>query len=263
VTQSTRKPTIPFPREHGAWGILYGAYFAALAISNQFSVSTLLFIFSITLFYMARQPMLNLFRKKDRPFNLKWFFIFSLSGGIFLLLTAYVTHYWSIIGYTLIMAVFFLIELWLIRNRKQMTFGAQLTGTIGLTIVAPLTLILLQKQVSPIAILLWLISILFFTSGLLFVRYQIALTTKNKRAITDKKRYRTAIILYHLLLFIFLIGLPFVENISGRLILAFLPLLVHIGLSLSNRVVFSSLKTVGWLEILQTIIFVGLLFWIF
>ena len=192
----------PFPKEHGAWGILLGSFLSVVAMTKTFTVSLFLFLTAIVLFYFSRNLFLQIWRDKSNLSNWIWFFIFVLLGWGFLITSVFLANFWLIIPLSLLMAIFLLIEILLIHAKKQRSFFAQLIGTIGLTSIAPLSFILLQKQVLLEAILIWIINILFFCSEILYVRYQIALMKKRVSEYSELNKYRISVICYHFLLLI-------------------------------------------------------------
>lgn len=157
------------------------------------------------------------------------------------------------------MPPFLLLEIAFMKRRKQKTFFAQLMGVMGLTFLAPLALLLYQQHSSFAIIYLWLINIVFFTSGILFVRYQIASMQSKSPSNSEFRKYKSAMICYHfcLLIILFLI-VSYYSNLWG-LVVAFIPTLAQAAISVVGRLKFRSLKTAGWLQIAQSVFFVVLL----
>lgn len=248
----------PIPKEHGAWGILIGSFLSVIAITHTLSISQLLFFTSVVLFYFSRHTFLIIIKTKKESIEKDWFIAFSIVGWLFLIGTLLLSKYYFIVLWSLIFPLFFITEIWLLRQRKKATFFAQLLGTIGLTLIAPLSFLLYNKSLSIEAGYLWLINILFFTSGILFVRFQIAGMKKNFKQ-SGYGRYKAAMICYHfsLLLILFLIAIIF--NYFFGLLIVFIPILIQAIMSIMGKTKFKNLKKVGWLEIAQTIFFVILL----
>ena len=245
----------PFPKEHGAWGILIGAFLSVIAYTKAVSLSQICLLFSIVLFYIARASFLNILRGKNKHREGFWFFVFAGLGWLGMLLTAYLAQYWEILGWSLIMLPFLGAEVLLIKFRKQMSLLAQLIGTIGLSMIAPLTMLLYQQKVTFSAGFIWLIDALFFTSGILFVRYQIAIMKQT----SDYMRYQISIIIYHIGLLLFLFWLHFTNEAYSGWLLVFTPMLLQTFYFLISKLQFRSLRTVGWLQIGHTLVFIILL----
>lgn len=255
----------PLPNEHGAWGILLGAFFSVTAVTHTLLVSQLLFLSAVILFYLSRQPFLLIMKSrvmvkgKYLPEWTRWFFILAALGWIFLSAAVYTSGYPMLIMWSMILPFFSLLEIGFIRKRKQRGFIAQLMGTLGLTSIAALSMLLFYQNITTTVMYVWIINILFFTSGIIFVRYQIAAMKKREANRKEIKTYKAAMICYHfgLLIILFLIALTFGKFFG--LLIAFTPAIVQSAISISGKFRFSSLKTVGWLEIAQTVCFVILL----
>lgn len=244
-----------FPREHGAWGILLGAFFSVTAFTGSLTLSQFWLLLSFVTFYISRPSFLSIIRGRYTGNDVWWFVLLALLGWVFLFLSALFAHYPAIIPASLMLLPFLLLEILLIRKRKQTTFAAQLLGTLGLTTIAPLSLLLYQKDFSPLIGFAWLINILFFTSGILFVRYQIAALHKTSQL----RQYKMGMIFFHLTLLLFLISLGLVNREFTGLFYVFIPVFFQATVFLFSRITLKSLRLVGWMQIGQTLVFVLLL----
>jgi hypothetical protein len=157
------------------------------------------------------------------------------------------------------MAFFLLIEILLIRARKQRSFLAQMIGTIGLTSIAPLSLILLQKEFLLEAGFIWIINILFFFSGILYVRYQIALMKNNTKENSELNKYRISVLSYHFLLLFILLSISISNRFYNDLIFAFIPTILQAATAITNQFRVKTIKRLGWLEMTHTLVFVIIL----
>lgn len=241
----------PLPREHGAWGIIGGAFLAAIVYSKSINIPQVFLLVSILFFYISRVSFFNLIRGKRKQQEHLWFPVLAMVGWLSLLACAYFSQYWMILLWSLVMLPFLIIEILLVKKRKQMSFLAQLLGTIGLTTLTPLTLILHQQKLTAMAVFLWIIVSLFFISGILFVRYQIS-AMKNT---SDFRTYHLGMIIFHLSLLLFLFGLQFVTEDALTWIIAFTPMFLQNLYFLVTRSHIRSLRKIGWLQIGHMIIF--------
>ncbi|NIU01314.1 MAG: hypothetical protein GWN01_10430, partial [Nitrosopumilaceae archaeon] len=97
----------PTPKEHGAWGILFGSFFSVIGITHIFLLSQLLLVVSISLFYFSRQPFLSIIKSRSRKnkkwvsSQTRWFLIFSGLGWLFLFASVYLSQYYLIISWSL------------------------------------------------------------------------------------------------------------------------------------------------------------------
>jgi len=249
----------PIPREHGAWGILIGSFLSVIAITHTVLFSQLFFLLAIAAFYLARHSFLLVLKSGDIKSRAGWFITFTIIGWIFLAGAAISAQYFQIIIWSSLLLIFLLLEIWLIRHRKQASFSAQLAGTVGLTAIAPLSLMLYQKDFTSFFIFTWVINILFFTSGILFVRYQISAMKENASKRSDFKKYKAAMICYHFTLLILLfLSVLYFDKFWG-LFIAFVPILAQSFIAILVKLNFRNLRVVGWLEIAQTLCFIALL----
>lgn len=249
----------PVPREHGAWGILIGSFLSVVAMTHVLLLSQILLLLAIASFYFARHSFLVILKSGNIKSRISWLAFFLIIGWIFLLLAAISAQYFQIIIWSSLLLIFLLMEIRLIRRRKQASFLAQFAGTVGLTTIAPLSLILFQKHLTLFCIFAWIINILFFVSGILFVRYQIAAMKKRTSKRSEYRKYKAAMVCYHfcLLIFLFLTALYFSK--FWGLLIAFSPILVQSLISILVKLNFKNLKIIGWLEIAQTLSFIALL----
>lgn len=117
-----RKP--PFPKEHGAWGILLGSFFSVIAITEKYNLSLFLFLIAIMLFYFSRHIFLLIWRAKRGLSDWVWFLIFIVLGWGFLMTAAFLANFWLILPFSMVMAIFLLLEILFIRAKKQRSFLA-------------------------------------------------------------------------------------------------------------------------------------------
>ncbi|NOX38479.1 MAG: YwiC-like family protein [Calditrichaeota bacterium] len=262
MPKRSQKSRIPLPREHGAWGILIGAFLSVPAYTKTIAISQITFLLAILLLFISREPLLQMIRGKYQRDLFLWFLRFAVAGAGFLALSAYLAGFPELIAYTALMSLFFVFEMVLVRQGKAMSFLAHLIGTIGLTTIAPLTLLIHTRSVQPTVWFIWFLNILFFVSGILFVRYEIALKSRSARNRQEARRYRMAMILYHLLLLVFFAVLIYADNLVTSTIFLFLPITLQGFWAVISQQAISNLKLVGWLQVGQTLFFVFLIAWL-
>ncbi|NIM19832.1 MAG: hypothetical protein GTO51_06265 [Candidatus Latescibacteria bacterium] len=253
--RSSRVP--PFPREHGAWGILIGSFFSAVAVVGAITGPMILLLLASASLYLAHPIVLLTVRKKGDRSDRIWGMCFITLGACFLFLAS--MSYRPIIAWSLVLPGFVLAEIILIRLRKQQSLLAHMTGMIGLAAVAPLTVILYECGVSTSAGALWAAGCAFFASGILMARYHIARMRAKSLADRVQRRDRGVLIGYHLFLAAGLLCLGLSAPSHARFIIIFLPTLVLSLLVAADRLANISLRRIGWLIVAQTILFILLL----
>ncbi len=247
------------PKEHGAWGLLTGSFFSVVAITGKLNGSMLLFLLAVVLFYFSRHIFLHLLHAKLSFSAWLPFFTFAAAGWLLLCAAARLADYWLILPLSLVMALFLLAEIILIRAKKQRSFLAQSIGTVGLTSVAPFTFILFYGEITRFAAFLWLINILFFGSGILYVRYQIARMKQNYINNTEFHHFRAGVICYHFLLLVILLFVALSYNNYAGLLIAFAPAVLQAATAVNSRFKIKTVKKLGWLEMVHTLLFIALL----
>ncbi len=116
IMKNLRPPS--FPREHGAWGILFGAFFSIFAFTGKIEISQLLLLFSFVIFYIARSSFLRIIRGKYTRQDIWWFLSLGMSGWLLLLLCAFLSNYPTIIPASLILLPFLFTEIFMLRKRN-------------------------------------------------------------------------------------------------------------------------------------------------
>ncbi|RMH73856.1 MAG: hypothetical protein D6675_01520 [Gemmatimonadetes bacterium] len=248
----------PLPKEHGAWGILIGSFLVVPALEHQFTIAMGIFLIGLLCLYIFSQGVLVCLKRQLQLQDWLWLGCFGGGGmlllGISLMLAQTLFPLW---GLTL-MIPFWLVQWALIRARMQRTIFAYLLGSIGLSVVAPLTLLLIEPHLTPHLIWVWLLAALFYSSAILFVQYLI-INLKHQEEL--RQRYRLTLIIYHIILFGFLIGLVRgVERLQWGLILVYTPITAQVVWGLLRQPKVRSFKTVGWIQILHGVVFI-LLIW--
>ncbi len=244
------------PREHGAWGMIGGAFLSVVAVHGRMSLPMILFLIGFLLLYFTRVPFQQLFRGKRVASTVVPIGVFGGSGWLCIGWAALEAHFLSFPLYVTLLIPFFLVELLFIRWRRPNHFMPQLVGTIGLSGIAALTDGLVHGTMTFHALFLWGVNALFFIAGITIVRQQIAARTHYASGLWYLRALRWGTIVY------VAIGGILVKNPSPLWQMTWwvlLPVMVEVAIFSTNRFFVTNLKTLGWLQIAQTLLFVGLL----
>lgn len=193
----------PVPREHGAWFVLFGSLIIGAAAGGRLGVEWVLVVAAALLLFLAREPLAKLWRTRGRSVAaerrrgwLRWLAVevgLGLAAG-FVLVIGF--QRWALLAFAAIGAGLFLLHLsWSIR-RQDRTLGAELLGTVGLTAAAPASVAALDQGGLELWLTVWLACILYFASGVFFVRMRIAGAMRP----AEWPRNRRLNLIYHLLL---------------------------------------------------------------
>jgi hypothetical protein len=249
----------PVPREHGAWGILCGAFLSVAARTGTLTPAMLLFLAGMASLYSSRHALLLGLGKRPGPRAAIWVAVFALIGLACLCGTAALVRFWFLLPSCLIFVPFLIAELLLFRAHRQQSILAQIIGTTGLTLMAPLTYIVQARGWVPDALRLWLVNAGFFLGLIVFVRFQIARMSAradNRRA---RNSYFGALLAYNAVL---VVALSLVSALSRRyapLCVVFLPSILQSLAALAGAPAVGTVRRLGWLQVAHTVLFVVLL----
>lgn len=254
---------IIFPREHGSWAILLVPFLIGAKIGGGFDIKMGLFLISVLSIFLAYQPALMLAKSKLRISSenvkdaLNSLFVFLP----FVLVPAFVLiFYYRLYGLLVFGAIgitAFLVQLYLSKLNLDKTQGGQLFAMSMLVMTAPSAYYVGVGGFDLTMIQLYFLNLMFFGSGIIYVRMKIsALATKKDKFTINEKlfigRYNIA---YHIII-LFLIVVLFVRGSVGLLVFTgFLPVIVHSIMGtfmLERKVVF---KRLGWIETVYSILF--------
>jgi hypothetical protein len=256
-----------FPKEHGAWAVLFVPMIVGAVVADRFSANLILLVLSALGFFLAYQPIQILLRnlqnqklpaeklraaKMWSPAFLAWGFIpsaFLLVQGLWLLLPIGVFAF----------AAFFL-NYALTRNRPK-SIGSDFAAVAGLTMTGPAASYVITGSLELEALIVWLLNVLFFGSSVFYVHMKIRASGLKKEVMTGRDKFLLGryTILYHIVLLATVSGFTFVSETPALAVAAFIPVSLHalIGtVRLSSRVRF---KVLGFLLLGQSVFFALLL----
>lgn len=252
----TRK--IPIPHEHGAWAVLYASFAVGWAASAHLSIVVLWLLVAATGLFLAHEPLIKLLRSRRHGApqeNLrhwrKWLVVFAapaIASG--LLLVAYY-RLWSLASFGLLAAALFCVHLYLASRRRDRSIAAELLGIAGLTATAPAVYAGLEGGVDWTACLLWTLCILYFGSGVFYVKMRVSQKLKPQEFGSRRSQCLGYHILILLLLLVFALrfGLPWLP------LLGFVPILGRAFWYAFRTDRSLNLRKIGYLEVLYTILF--------
>lgn len=224
------------PKQHGAWAMLIVPFI----IGGYYGGFTLLHIplaIAWLAIYLSSYPMMMAMKKKRLDYYLSWVKRYLIMAVIFILPVIIIEPFIIVIG--LFLVPFFLLNISFAQKNKDRSFWNDLIAIMAFSVSGIATYFLGYGELTNMAYIVWLFSVLFFTGSLFFV----------KSKIREKKNpaFRWTSWIYHIMV---VVG-AFV--ISGIVALAFLP-------SLLRAIIFSGKKMtpkqIGILEISNAVLFV-------
>jgi hypothetical protein len=251
-----------FPREHGAWAVLYGSLLLGWIASDRLRLELLLLALAATAWFFANEPLTRIVKYGQKaPSRLEWqrWHLWGLVyTGVALSLSAVLVFgygLWLLVPLGVLMGLLLALRLYGVSRRNEMSLLQEQLSTTGLTLAGPAAYYVARHSVDGAALVVWVISILFFSSGLFYVRM---LLSRVKRT-ANRSRRLWACCLYHTGLVAILLLMVQTGTITVWLLVAFAPLIIRAFWGM----IFPpsgppNLKRVGRLEVAYSIFFVAL-----
>lgn len=244
------KPIIT--REHGSWAVLVVPMVIAVSIAEQFSVSMLLMTLAAVSAFMSYVPAQLLLRDwfgmRQDPSKLYsariWLGIFGVVGAAAVFVLVW-QGYWKIIPIGLFAVACFVLHFVLTRVHSKSVLS-DLLAVAGLTVTAPAVLYVATGELTGRALFIWILNLLFFGSGVVYVHMKIAATSFRQGPFSLKQRLSLGFlnVVYHCVVFGIVTVLVAFEYTPTLLLLAFVPMTIHAiygTLKLSGQVQFKKL----------------------
>ncbi len=255
--------TVPKPKEHGAWGMLYVPLLTAVGIGGTLNVRVLLLALAVTLLFLSQRPYAQLLTGKMiqrdtrlRRSNLVWMAVYwMLSALLFGLL--YFNYglealpRFALIGIP-VAAAFTL----LLKTNRLRTVAGELVGISGLTLTAPLAHYAAVGQMQPVGFWLWGLFILYFASSVFYIKAVLANFLKARsKVMPEKLIYQRLCGSYHLGLALLMAGLATLDKVPAILLVAFLPVVARGLLGIQKPQAKLNFARIGWTEVLYSVFF--------
>jgi hypothetical protein len=140
---------------------------------------------------------------------------------------------------------------------EKRSLPAELVGVALLTLTAPAARIAQAGSVDAIGGKLWLLNLLFFCGGVLYVKYRVrgVLAHHSFDRLAERMRFAGPVLAYHLLLVVFLIGLLRGGAIPALAAAAFAPATLRAGALVVELGKRFPIKRLGWSEVAHAVFF--------
>jgi hypothetical protein len=253
---------LPLPKEHGASAVLYGSFLAGLAVARQFHLPVLLLLAAFSAFYFAHEPISRIIQFSGRSAAAgrrlwwrRWLVIYLIAGGLFSALLLFAYGRWLLIPLGALAALLMAVRLRLLAKGREMTLAGEVLSVTGLTMTAPSAYYVSRAEFGATGALLWLVSALFFASGVFHVRMLLG---RVKRSEPAGPRLRQSLV-YHVTLAAALVFLVWSTRLPFVVSLAFVPLLVRAFLDAAFPRPTLNLKKTGLLEMAYSAVLIIIL----
>ncbi|MBI3670687.1 MAG: YwiC-like family protein [Acidobacteria bacterium] len=289
--------SLQVPEEHGAWGILLVPFLSAAGVAGRWNTPLLLAAVCMLSLFLLRASVSRHLSGPNRgesqaprsvgkallaPTHL---LLVAVSGGAGGLLVFLFRRY-ELLWLGALAAALFWVRNLLIQGharqrREKRSLSAELMGVALLTLSAPAAWIasrgsLFHRETmtgrgEPLGMQVWLLNLLFFLGGILYVKYRVRGLLAHRRfgGMRERLAFAWPVFLYHLLLAAFVTGWAVFNSRSaaghsaalrsGVLALAFVP-----GILRASRLLFEMgqqfpIRRLGWAEITHSVAFASLL----
>jgi hypothetical protein len=251
---------LKLPKEHGAWAMLYVPFLIG-ALSGSGSIVTmaplLLLFLSVTFIFVARESILEWLRARGRgkPSRraLTRLLIYLGSGGLFgaPLLVVYDRLWLAPMAGLIVLLVAF--NTWKAVRGEDRTVIGEAVAILGLTLTAPAAYYVTVGTWDPRALLLWMLCSFYFASSVFYVKLRVHSLNRRREELRRQSWRRCAT--YHLFLTVALLLLSVTGSLDLFALVAFTPVLARTFWQLARPTAHISLKRVGLLEVLYSVIF--------
>lgn len=254
-----------FPREHGAWGIVLIPFLTAVAIAGRFSLAVPVGLLVVLLAFLARYPLelLLLPGRRAHPAGhspeavRRWAATYSILAVALGLGLVVGWRLYLLIPLSLLAVALFGAHVWAARHGRQNGTRAELLGTAGLTLSAPVGWVAATGGVDTTGVLVWLLNLAFFASGVLYVRSRI----RERQAARRPEAKSTALFVvgFHAGMLLFVAALAYWLQASLLVAVPFLAAAGRAAWPPRRPSEPLNLRRLGWTEVGLSIFFAGCL----
>jgi hypothetical protein len=173
-----------------------------------------------------------------------WFSVYTLAGVI-AVVPLVAQGYWKLIPLGMFALLCFAVNFLLTRVQPK-TVLSDLVAVAGLTTGAPAVLHVATGDLAGTALFVWMLNVLFFGSGVVYVHMKIAATGFKGASLSLTERLSLGFlnVVYHIVVIGIVLMLVALEYTSRLVVMAFVPMTLHAlygTLKLSARVQFKRL----------------------
>jgi hypothetical protein len=138
-------------------------------------------------------------------------------------------------------------------KREDRTIGSEMMAIAGLTLTAPAAYYVGRGAFDSTALWLWALCAAYFASSVFYVKLRVHTINPRKEEARLRSWRRCAF--YHSILLVALVLMASTGSLNLSAIVAFSPILIRSFWHLAKPVRQINLRTVGWLEISYSVVF--------
>ena len=251
------RATLKLPREHGAWVMLYVPLTLGALVGWSAPLRLVLLALSVTFFFIARESLLIWWRARSRGqqndqarrFMLSYLALAGVFGAPLLLVYHLYWLFATALGGLVLLAV----------NTRQAvlhedrTIGCEIVAIAGLTLTAPAAYYAATGTLDATALSLWALCAVYFASSVFYIKLRVS--TINRRLDEARRQSWRRCAFFHAFLLTSLLILSLTGSMNLFALAAFSPVLIRSFWHLARPVRRINLRSVGWLEIVYSVVF--------
>jgi YwiC-like protein len=248
--------TMPIPREHGAWAILYTPFLVALFTIGRWEWEIVPVLLMLTAVFFAHEPLMLLSRSQvgsgRRRNAIRWILIYSGIAALASLPLLFFFRLFLLIPFGAFSCLMMFVHYRMVTRKNYRSFAAEVLAIINLTSSAPMLYYCLEGKIDGTALLLWTLNALYFISSIFYVKMMVG------RSSVKLRDYIAECASYHLLLLAALAAMACAGWIHWNVCLAFLPATFRAGWGMkTNRKL--NLRRIGFAEMGVTLLYLVLI----
>jgi hypothetical protein len=251
------RATLKLPKEHGAWAMLYVPLAVGVLVAWSAPLLLLLLALSVTFFFIARESLLIWWRARSRGqqndqakrFMLSYLAVAGMFGAPLLLVYHLYWFFALALGALMLLAI----------NARQAvghqdrTIGGEMMAIAGLTLTAPAAYYAASGTFDATGLALWVLCALYFASSVFYVKLRVSAI--NPRPSEARRQSWRRCAFFHAFLLTSLLILSMTGSMNLFALAAFSPVLVRSFWHLARPVRRINLRSVGWIEIVYSVVF--------
>ncbi|MEW6208855.1 MAG: YwiC-like family protein [Acidobacteriota bacterium] len=246
-----------FPKEHGAWAMLYVPMVVGVIVAGGFPARALLIALAVTAVFISRPSMQSWWRARsqgqtDKDSFRAMIFCLGLAAACGLPLIL-IDHLYGLIPLGAASALLLALNAEQTVRRQDRAVANEILAILGLTLTAPVAYYAVRGAWDAKAICLWAMCALFFASSVFYVRLRVY--SVNARKEDERRKLWRACALYHSFLLVSLVALAVTGNLRVFALIAFAPALGRSFRHMIAPVGRLNLKKIGVMEIVYSIVF--------
>jgi hypothetical protein len=237
--------------------MLYVPFAVGALVGWNAPLRVLLTGLSVTFVFIARESLLIWWRARSRGQRndqaLKFMLSYVVLAGVFGAPLLLVYHLYWFVWMGLAAAALLAMNAWQAVRRIDRTISGEMMAIAGLTLTAPAAYYASAGALDTKAAWLWVLCACYFASSVFYVKLRVS--TISARLHNDRRETWRRCASYHALLLASLVTLALTGSVHVFAGAAFAPVLTRSFWHLARPVRQISLRRVGWLEMVYSLVF--------